>query len=111
MADTMQRSSSNTGQQPRHAGATRPHEETSGGVMGSVVEGAQNVASTVANAAEQAWDTTRHVAGQAASTVANAAETAWDSTTTFMRRYPLATLAFGFGLGFLVCMALQSKRS
>jgi ElaB/YqjD/DUF883 family membrane-anchored ribosome-binding protein len=114
MADTLNRGLSNTGQQPRHAGQGGRQEEASG-VLGSVVEGAQNVASsvgsTVAGAAGQAWDTTRNVASSVGSTVADYAETAYDSTTNFMRRYPFATLAIGFGLGFLVCMAFQSKRA
>ena len=114
MADTMNRGMGNTGQQPRHShqggqGGGR-QEESAGGLAGSVMEGAQNVASTVGHAAEQAWDTTRQYAQQAGSAVANAAETAWDSSRDFMRRYPFATLAIGFGLGFLVCLAV-SKRS
>jgi ElaB/YqjD/DUF883 family membrane-anchored ribosome-binding protein len=119
MADTMNRGFSNTGQQPRHAGqgghgghgGSTGRQEESTGVVGSVVEGAQNLASSVgssvAGAAEQAWDTTRQVAGQ----VADYAETAYDSARSFMRRYPFATLGIGFGLGFLLCLALQSKRS
>jgi ElaB/YqjD/DUF883 family membrane-anchored ribosome-binding protein len=109
MADTMNRGLSNTGQQPRHSTPGGRQEESSGGLAGSVLEGAQNVASTVGQAAEQAWDTTRQYAQQAGSAVANAAETAWDSTTTFMRRYPFATLAIGFGLGFLVGMAVSNR--
>jgi ElaB/YqjD/DUF883 family membrane-anchored ribosome-binding protein len=111
MADTMNRGLSNTGQQPRHGGQAGRREESSGGVVSNVLEGAQNLASsvgsTVAGAAEQAWDTTRH----AASAVADAAETAYDSATGFMRRYPFATLGIGFALGFLVCMALESRRA
>lgn len=85
--------------------------EEAQGMLGNVVEGAQNLASSVASAAGQAWDSTRDVAQKAASTVANTAEDVWDSTTGFMRRYPFATLAIGFGLGFLVCMAMDSRRS
>jgi ElaB/YqjD/DUF883 family membrane-anchored ribosome-binding protein len=109
MADTMNRGLGNTGQQPRHATQGGRQEESSGGLAGSVLEGAQNVASTVGHAAEQAWDTTRQYAQQAGSAVANAAETAWDSTTSFMRRYPFATLGIGFGLGFLVCLAIRNR--
>ena len=83
MADTMNRGMGNTGQQPRHSnqgqGGAR-QEESAGGLAGSVLEGAQNVASTVGHAAEQAWDTTRQYATQAGSAVANAAETAWDGS-------------------------------
>jgi ElaB/YqjD/DUF883 family membrane-anchored ribosome-binding protein len=110
MADTMNRGLGNTGQQPRHSnqGGGR-QEESSSGLAGSVMEGAQNVASTVGHAAEQAWDTTRQYAQQAGSAVADAAETAWDSSRDFMRRYPFATLAIGFGLGFLVCLAVSNR--
>jgi hypothetical protein len=116
MADTLNRGTSNTGQQARHGGQAGHtgqggRQEEASGVLGNVLEGAQNVASsvgsTVANAAGQAWDTTRNVA----SNVADYAETAYDSTTSFMRRYPLATLAIGFGLGFMVCMAFTSRRA
>ncbi len=112
-----------TGQRPGGPSPSTSHrgtqkDESAGGLMGSVgnvIEGAENlasnVASSVASAAGQAWDTTRHGAQQAASAVAGAAETAWDSTRGFMRRYPFGTLALGFGLGFLVCMALRSDRS
>ena len=121
MADNVNRGS-NTGQQPRHATQGGRQEESSGSTMGNVLETAQNVASNVGQAASQAWDTTRQAAGQAwdttrqyaqqaGSTVADYAETAWDSSRSFLRRYPFATLAMGFGLGFLVCMAMQSNRS
>ncbi len=117
MADTMNRGLGNTGQQPRHGGqgGGAGRREESGSTVGNVLEGAQNLASSVgssvAGAAEQAWDTTRQYAGQAASAVADYAGDAYDSATTFMRRYPFATLGIGFGLGFLVCMALTSNRS
>src|SRR5437660_8777695 len=128
MADTGNRGFATAGQQSgrERAGGPSPstshrgtrQEESSGGLMGTVgnlVEGAENaasnVASSVASAAGQAWDATRSGAQQAASAVAGAAETAWDSTRGFMSRYPFATLAFGFGLGFLVCMALERNRS
>jgi ElaB/YqjD/DUF883 family membrane-anchored ribosome-binding protein len=78
-------------------------------MLGSVVEGAQNVASSVATAAENAWETTRDAAKSAASTVASTAEDAWTGATRFMRNYPFATLAIGFGLGFLTAMALRSR--
>jgi ElaB/YqjD/DUF883 family membrane-anchored ribosome-binding protein len=109
MMAEMNRGFSNTGQQARHSTQGGRQEESSGGLAGSVLEGAQNVASNVGHAAEQAWDTTKQYAQQAGTAVANAAETAWDSTTTFMRRYPFATLAIGFGLGFLVCMAVSNR--
>jgi ElaB/YqjD/DUF883 family membrane-anchored ribosome-binding protein len=122
MAETGNRGFGATAEQ-QHTGHNRGHNPSGGssgrgskaeesqGVMGSAMEGAQHLASSVASAAGQAWDTTRDVAQKAASTVANTAEDVWDTTTGFMRRYPFATLAIGFGLGFLVCMALDSRRS
>lgn len=77
------------------------------GLMDSVREGAENVASSVSSAAGQAWDSTR----QGAEQVARYAETAWDSTNDFMRRYPLVTLGIGICMGISLCLALQPRRT
>src|SRR5438132_6640801 len=82
-------------------------QETAGGVLGTVKETAQNLASSAASTAENAWEATREMAGNVGSTVANAAEDAWDSVTSCMRRYPLATFACGVGLGMLLALALR----
>jgi ElaB/YqjD/DUF883 family membrane-anchored ribosome-binding protein len=97
---------------PRFGNTGRPSSEregnpSAGGVMESVKEGAENLASTVTSAAEQAWETTR----QGAQQVANVAENAWDSTNDFMRRYPIVTLGIGMCMGFTLCLALQGRRA
>jgi ElaB/YqjD/DUF883 family membrane-anchored ribosome-binding protein len=106
MAEVGNRGTHTAGPQP---GRTWPEQqrggrqdEESSGVLGKVMQGAGNVASSVASAAGTAWDATR----QGASAVANAAETAWDSTRSFMRRYPFATFGAGIAVGFLLGMAL-----
>jgi hypothetical protein len=77
------------------------------GVMESVKEGAENVASSVSSAAGQAWDATRQGAQQAAEIAGDA----FESATEFMRRYPIATLAIGMCMGFTLGMALQGRRT
>jgi hypothetical protein len=108
MVDVANRGVGGSGQRGQEKGGSQKQEE-SGGVIGSVMEGAGNVASSVASAAGQAWDATKEGVQTAASAVADAAETAWDSTTGLMRRYPMATFAAGIGLGFLLCLALRSS--
>src|SRR4051812_26961899 len=76
-----------------------PAPQASGGTMSTIAKGAENVASSAVEAVGQAWDSTRSGVEQAASSVANVAGDAWDETRTFLRRYPLATLAGGFVLG------------
>jgi hypothetical protein len=76
-------------------------------VAGTVKEKAQEVASAVGQTAERAWDTTRQAAQQAA----DYAQEAWGSARGFMGRYPLATLAFGLGLGFLLARLLWNRNA
>ena len=109
MAEAINRGFSGGHQAGTSTPGTQRRKEEAAGVVGTVVEGAENVASSVGSAAGQAWDATKHGAQKAATAVADAAETAWDSTTGFMRRYPFATLAIGFGLGFMVCLALRNR--
>jgi ElaB/YqjD/DUF883 family membrane-anchored ribosome-binding protein len=63
---------------------------------------AQELASNLGTKAGEAWDSTRQGVQQAASRVTDTAEEAFESVTGFVRRYPIATLCVGFGLGFLV---------
>jgi ElaB/YqjD/DUF883 family membrane-anchored ribosome-binding protein len=88
-----------------------PEEQGATGVLGTIKEKASDLASGVASTAEHAWDATRHAAQNVASTVATGAEEAWDSVTGFMRRYPLATLGIGVGIGFLLAELLMSRRA
>jgi ElaB/YqjD/DUF883 family membrane-anchored ribosome-binding protein len=101
------------------------NENPAPGVMECVKKGAENVASSVSSAAEQAWDATREGAQQVAHAaetawdstregaqqVAHAAETAWDSTNDFMRRYPFVALGIGMCMGFTLCLALHGRRA
>ncbi len=75
---------------------------SSGGVASGLMDKAQELASNLGTKAGDAWDSTRQGVRQAASTVADRAEDAFESVTGFMRRYPIATLGVGFGLGFLI---------
>jgi ElaB/YqjD/DUF883 family membrane-anchored ribosome-binding protein len=77
------------------------------GVVESVKEKAQDLASGVASAAGEAWDSTREGVERAYSAVANTAGDAFGEVTDFMRRYPLATLLIGFGMGFLAAQAFR----
>ena len=83
-------------------------QEASGGILGTVTEKAQEMASSVGSAVEGAWESTREGVQSAASTVASTAENAWDEVNAFMRRYPMACFGIGFGLGFLVAQCLRS---
>ena len=87
---------------PTTGTGTRTEESSPGGVVGTLKEKAQDVASTLGSTAESAWEGTQ----QAASAVAGTAEEAWDSVISCMSRYPLATFCTGIGLGFLLARAL-----
>jgi hypothetical protein len=77
------------------------------GVVESVKEKAQDLASGVASRAGDAWDSARQGAQQAYAAVADTAGDAFGEVTGFMRRYPMATLLVGFGLGFLAAQAFN----
>jgi hypothetical protein len=80
-----------------------------GGVMGVVAGKAQDLASGLASAAEQAWESTSEGAQHAASAVAHGAENGWGSVRGCMSRYPLATFFIGVGVGAMAVMALQRR--
>jgi ElaB/YqjD/DUF883 family membrane-anchored ribosome-binding protein len=80
------------------------------GVLDTVRDQAQEVASRVGESAEQAWDSTRQGVQQMAGRVSETAGDAFGSLRGSMARYPFATLAVGFGLGMLVMMALDRNR-
>src|SRR5436190_997158 len=75
------------------------------GVMEQVKDKAQDVAGSVAETAEELWDSTKQGVQQATSTVADQAEDAYLTVTDFMSRYPLATFFAGCGVGILLMMA------
>lgn len=90
---------------------TRPglgaEASSASGMAGGLKEKAQDLASTVASSAEDAWDTTRQGVQQAVTAVASTAEDAWTNVADFMRRYPLATFCLGLGLGILLTRAFE----
>jgi ElaB/YqjD/DUF883 family membrane-anchored ribosome-binding protein len=95
----------------------RPSSSTGGsqtgsaaGMMGTVKDKAQDVASSVMSRGEDAWDSTRQMAENVASEVATRAEDAWDSMISCMRRWPLSTFGAGVALGVLLTLALRSSR-
>ena len=85
--------------------AARSDEGFLSGAATTVKEKAQDAASSVASAAEGAWDSTR----RAASAVADTTENAWSDLTGLMRRYPFGTLFVGIGLGFLLSRVLGDR--
>ncbi len=85
--------------------------------LGTVKEKAQDLASSAASSAQQAWDSTKQQAQQAwdstknrvqdmTSNVGDTFEEAFDSVQGFVRRYPLACIAGGFLVDFLAASAL-----
>ena len=82
----------------RAATATVPHgsdsrkQEPLSGTMSALKEKVQDTMSTVADKAENLWDSTKQGVTQAASTVAHTAEDAWGSTTRRWRHWRSATL-------------------
>jgi ElaB/YqjD/DUF883 family membrane-anchored ribosome-binding protein len=91
--------------------SARPESTGMAGVVESVKEKAQDIASSAATQAEQAWESTRQGVQRAYSAVADTAGDAFAELTQFMRRYPLATLLVGFGLGFLAAQTISFRRS
>jgi hypothetical protein len=88
---------------PSNRGINFPEpKQSDGGTLGAIKDKAQDVASSVANTAQQAWDSTRHQAQQVASSIGNTAEETYDSVNGFIRRYPLACVFGGFLVGMLV---------
>jgi hypothetical protein len=87
-----------------------PPSATEGGV--ETLKGqAQELASTVARKAEEAWDSTKHGAQQLASNVATTAEEAWENVNSFFSRYSIPLFFAGIGLGFMIARALDNMTS
>ena len=89
--------------------SSRGEEGTIGGMASAVKEKAQELASNVTSRAGEAWDTTRQTAQQAASTVMSGAESGWDEVSSLMRRYPVASLCVGIGIGFLLSQLIRNQ--
>ena len=90
------------GQQPHRA-----NEGTLGGVASAVKDTVEDVASSVATTAEEAWDSTR----EGVRRVTHTAGDAWGEMTGLMRRYPFGTLCVGIGVGFLLSRVLEERRT
>jgi hypothetical protein len=78
---------------------------TVGELAGTVKERAEQLTSSAATTAREAWEATREQAQRFASTASTGVEDAWDTMRTFVRQHPYAALAGAFGLG-LVCVGL-----
>jgi len=103
------------------------------GTLANVKDKARDLAATVADKAESAWETTRQQTQAFAATVSDQAEHAWDrtrqqaqewadvasvraadaleTTTDFIRRYPIQTLLAVFGIGVFLGRGLRSLTS
>ena len=84
-----------------------------GGTMGAVKEKAQELGSTIASGAQQAWDTTRRQTREWASNVADGAQDAWEGFGNTVRRYPVASLLIALGVGFVLGggLGMTARRS
>ena len=98
MASTSGREQRTGGTQ--QAGAGQPQRQ---GGAGSLTGAAQQLASTTAQKAEQAWDTASRQAQQ----FATAAGDTVGEFRRFAGRYPLAVFLAGLGAGFLLARALD----
>ncbi len=82
--------------------------EGAGGRLGEALrQGAQQVGSTVASQATEAWDTTRRQAQELASRAASQAEDAFSELTRFIRRHPVPSILVALGLGIAVAGSLK----
>lgn len=108
MADTTKHGKAGTEQrreqQPR-AGTQQATRERTEAHRGA----AEDLSSTLTEKASEAWETTKEGVQSAASSFASTAENTWDELSTFVRRYPWASLAFGCGVGYLVIRAVGSE--
>jgi ElaB/YqjD/DUF883 family membrane-anchored ribosome-binding protein len=104
---------SGQGQQPSRSNAagtaSRADEGGLGGMASAVKDRAEDLASSVASTAEDAWDSTRQGVQRAASAVADTAGNAWGEATGLMRRYPFGTLFVGIGIGFVLSRLLEDR--
>ena len=97
---------------PNNPGGQQPHtgnEGALGGMASAVKDKVEDVASSVASTAEEAWDSTRQGVQHAASAVAHTAGDAWGEMTGLMSRYPFGTLCVGIGVGFLLSRLLEDR--
>lgn len=88
---------------------TQTSESSLSGIAGAVKDKAQELASSFGSRGEDVWNTTKQGARQAASAVASTAESAWDEVSRFVRHHPLATLAAGGGVAFLLIRSMAES--
>ena len=99
------------GQNPPTGHQERRAEESSGGMVGAVKDRVKDLASNVAQKAEDAWDSTKEHVSDWTSAAGRGVETAWDSVNGFLRRYPVPMFLAGIGLGFLLAKAFSGRSS
>ena len=85
----------------------RQEESALSGVVGTITDKAQDLATSVASRAGDAWSGTMHGAQQAGTAVASTAGDAWGEVRTFMRRYPAATFVVGAVAGAVFARLLS----
>jgi ElaB/YqjD/DUF883 family membrane-anchored ribosome-binding protein len=113
---------SSTGQGEEHKGITEAAQEKVaqvGEMAGHLKEKAQEMAgqardkarefvSGVTGQAQETWRSAREGVQEGWSTVSGRAGDIWEDATTFVRRYPIASLAVAFGLGCLTATAFAA---
>jgi hypothetical protein len=90
-------------------GPTSTQESSPGSVAGTVKDKAEELVSSLGSRVGDAWDSTKHGAQYAASAVADTAEGAWDEIIGFVSHHPLATVAAGGGLAYLLFRSLSES--
>jgi hypothetical protein len=83
-------------------GRSQTGQTEHGGTMGALKEKAQELGSTIASGAQQAWDATSRQTREWAGDVARTAENAWEGFGNTIRRNPVASLLIAFGVGFVL---------
>jgi ElaB/YqjD/DUF883 family membrane-anchored ribosome-binding protein len=78
-----------------------------GEMAGQMKEKAREYVSGMAGQGEEAWRRAREGLHEGFSNVSQRAGDIWEDATDFIRRYPVASLAVAFGLGFLTSCALS----
>lgn len=114
MASASHKGETFAGHQPRpEAGrsytGTQPRgQETPGGsTLGTATEKVQEMASGVAQQAEQAWESAAHGVQDMTAKISSGAQDAYKCVSNFMGRYPVPMFFFGVGLGFLLARAFD----
>ena len=62
--------------------------------------------SSLTETAQEAWETTKEKAGDLASTASGIAQDTWEQSREFIKKYPVACVGAGIGIGFLLGLAL-----